>query len=72
MHICIMANRVTILQKVGISVVTVDTLHVPFTEKLLKLKDMMKTDSGKRMAECRHTIMVNYIDSFYKEWEGQA
>ena len=41
-----------------------------FYEKLLRLKDRMKTESGKRMAEERHRFMETYLEQFYNEWEG--
>jgi uncharacterized protein len=43
-----------------------------FYEKLLLLKDLMKTESGRSMARQRHDFMLNYLDQFYKEWEGKA
>ena len=36
-------------------------------EKLLKLKDMMLTDSGKKEAIERHNIMVEFLYHFFKE-----
>jgi len=42
-----------------------------FYEKLLLLKDLMKTESGRNMAAQRHNFMLNYLDQFYKEWEGK-
>ncbi|WP_456278689.1 HD domain-containing protein [Bacillus sp. AK128] len=43
-----------------------------FYEKLLKLKDLMNTDSAKRVAEQRHLYMEQYLNQFMKEWNGQA
>ena len=42
-----------------------------FYEKLLKLKDMMNTESGKRVAEDRHKYMEDFLNEFYHEWEGR-
>ncbi|CAL1374871.1 unnamed protein product [Linum trigynum] len=43
-----------------------------FHEKLLKLKDLMKTEAGKRRAEKRHKFMEEYLNQFYEEWDGRA
>jgi uncharacterized protein len=42
-----------------------------FYEKLLLLKDLMKTEAGKQMAQQRHEFMLSYLDQFYAEWEGK-
>ncbi|KAF8723148.1 hypothetical protein HU200_022304 [Digitaria exilis] len=43
-----------------------------FHEKLFKLKDMMKTEAGKRRAEKRHKFMKDFVAEFYEEWSGRA
>ncbi|MDF1571967.1 MAG: HD domain-containing protein [Bacteroidales bacterium] len=42
-----------------------------FYEKLLLLKDLMNTATGKRMAQERHDYMVAFVERFRKEWEGR-
>ena len=42
-----------------------------FYEKLLKLKGLMNTKKGRELACQRHQFMVEYLDVFYREWEGQ-
>ena len=42
-----------------------------FYEKLLKLKDMMYTGYGKKLAIERHQFMVEYLMRFYQEWRGE-
>ncbi len=41
-----------------------------FYEKLLLLKDRMNTTTGKAMAEERHQFMEQYLNQFFKEWDG--
>ncbi|MBB5648321.1 uncharacterized protein HDE70_004665 [Pedobacter cryoconitis] len=43
-----------------------------FYEKLLRLKDLMKTRTGKELAEQRHQFMQLYLNQFYSEWEGES
>ena len=43
-----------------------------FYEKLLLLKDLMLTDTGKKLALKRHKFMEDYLRQFFDEWEGNA
>jgi uncharacterized protein len=42
-----------------------------FYEKLLLLKDLMKTETGKKIAQQRHDFMTIYLEQFYNECEGK-
>ncbi len=42
-----------------------------FYEKLLKLKDLMNTETAKKMAVHRHEYMEDFLKEFYDEWEGK-
>ena len=42
-----------------------------FYEKLFLLKDMMNTETGRKMAEERHRYMDDYLKEFFDEWEGR-
>jgi len=42
-----------------------------FYEKLLLLKDLMNTETGKQIALERHRYMENFLSQFYAEWEGE-
>lgn len=43
-----------------------------FYEKLLLLKDLMNTETGKQIAQNRHEYMQGFLQQFYNEWEGKA
>ncbi|MDP5274435.1 HD domain-containing protein [Chengkuizengella axinellae] len=42
-----------------------------FYEKLFKLKDLMNTESAKKIADERHQYMKEFVDRFYLEWDGK-
>ena len=42
-----------------------------FYEKLFLLKNLMNTETAKRIAEERHKFMELYVDRFLKEWNGE-
>jgi uncharacterized protein len=43
-----------------------------FYEKLLLLKDLMQTETGKNIAHSRHLYMEGFLKEFYDEWDGKA
>lgn len=42
-----------------------------FYEKLLLIKDLMNTQTGKNIAQQRHEFMETFLIQFYDEWEGK-
>ncbi|EAY21302.1 HD domain containing protein [Trichomonas vaginalis G3] len=41
-----------------------------FDEKLLLIKDLMQTESGKKVAELRHKYLADFKQKFIDEWYG--
>ncbi|WP_342387328.1 HD domain-containing protein [Salinicoccus bachuensis] len=48
-----------------------NTMINHFYEKLLRLKNLMHTDTARSVAEERHRFMEMYLEQFYQEWEGK-
>ncbi|MCR4323286.1 MAG: HD domain-containing protein [Candidatus Azambacteria bacterium] len=42
-----------------------------FYEKLIHLKGLMNTKTGKAMAKKRHAFLMTYLKEFHAEWEGK-
>jgi len=45
------------------------TVH-HFYDKLLVLKNLMNTPTGRKMADERHDFMVRYLEQFFSEWNS--
>ena len=41
-----------------------------FFEKLFLLKDLMNTQTAKKIAQKRHDVMEQFIKTFFAEWDG--
>ena len=49
-----------------------DTGYREFKVKLSKIKDRILTAEGRKLAEARHMIMVEFFNRFIEEWEGKG
>lgn len=47
-----------------------DTTINHFYQKLLKLTELMNTAEAKRIAEKRNEFILEYLDEFFTEWNG--
>lgn len=43
-----------------------------FYEKLLRLQDLMKTETGRKLAQSRHEFMIDYLEQFYSEINDES
>ena len=42
-----------------------------FYDKLLKIKDLMNTDTAKIIAQERHKYLEDFLQEFFEEWNGK-
>ena len=42
-----------------------------FYDKLLKIKDLMNTDTAKIIAKERHKYLEDFLQEFFDEWNGK-
>jgi uncharacterized protein len=50
---------------------SVSTVH-HFYDKLLMLREMMNTATGRKLAGERHDFMVRYLEQFFREWNAEG
>ncbi|MGV0168277.1 HD domain-containing protein [Furfurilactobacillus sp. WILCCON 0119] len=43
-----------------------------FYEKLLLIKDQLNTATARQLADHRQQVMLNFLDEFKQEWNGEA
>ena len=42
-----------------------------FYDKLLRLKELMNTGTGRKLAQERDAFMRSFLEQFYAEWDGE-
>lgn len=42
-----------------------------FYEKILNVRELMNTNTGRRLAKSRHIFTEQYLQQFFVEWEGK-
>ena len=47
-----------------------ETVINHFHEKLLRIRDMLNTPTARRIADHRQQVMLDFLDEFSAEWEG--
>ncbi len=52
------------------NVTDTESTVVHFDEKLLRLRDLLNTDSGQRIGNERHRLLEEYKQQFLAEWNG--
>ncbi|NLE35045.1 MAG: HD domain-containing protein [Bacteroidales bacterium] len=55
----------------GTSSHSASTVH-HFYDKLLMLKNLMNTPTGRELARERHDFMLSYLDQFFREWNAEG
>lgn len=48
-----------------------ETIINHFTEKLLRLKEMLQTPTARRIAEHRQRVMIDFLNEFKAEWHAE-
>ncbi len=43
-----------------------------FYEKLLKLQNLLNTETARKMAESRQKMMETFLEQFFQEWNGDS